>query len=114
MQYDSPIIDKNALVPIIIKAANQEVANSYFSYHRFIKAFYTDLSALCEDIDRAELDVGKIEGQFYPVAEGIIQGESVRMVYTNYLWVFWNIRRNLPHIFQWNQASFFNEVKEHL
>lgn len=84
MQYDSPTIDKNALVPIIVKAANQEVANHYFSYHRFIKASYTDLSALCKDIDCAEQEIGKIEGQFYPVAEGIIQGKSVKMVYTNY------------------------------
>jgi hypothetical protein len=84
VQYDSPTINKNALVPIIVKAANREVANNYFSYHRFIKDSYTDFSALCEDIDCAEREIGKIEGQFYPVVEGNIQGKSVKMVYTSY------------------------------
>ena len=84
MEYDSPTIDKDALVPIIVKAANQEVANNYFTYHQFIKDCYTDLSTVCQDIDCAKWEIGKIEGQFYPVAEGIIQGKSVKMVYTNY------------------------------
>lgn len=81
---DSLTIDKKSLVPIIVKTSDQEAADSYFSYRAFLKASYTDLSSLCKDIDRAEWDMGQIEGQFYPMAEGIIEGQSVKMIYTNY------------------------------
>jgi hypothetical protein len=78
------VIDKTALVPIVIKTSDQEAANSYFSYHGFIKASYADLSSLCKDIDRAEREMGQIKGSFYPVVQGIIADKSVKMIYTNY------------------------------
>ena len=93
---DSPTIDKNALVPFVVKASDQEAANSYFSYREFLKSSYTDLSSLCKDIDRAEREMGRIEGQFYPVAEGTIDGQSVKMIYTNYSWVL--LMENLMHL----------------
>jgi hypothetical protein len=79
-----PTIDKNALVPIVVKTSNQEAADTYFSYHDFLRASYSDLSSLCSDIYCAERELGRIEGRFYPVAEGIIEDQSVKMVYTDY------------------------------
>ena len=108
MQYHSPTIDKNALVPIIVKTANREEAESYFLYSPFIKDFYTDLSALCRDIDRAEGEKGKMEGRFYPVVEGTIQGENVKMVYTDYQWGFlkYKTRKELE-----STSHFYRDIK---
>lgn len=61
-----------------MKTLDQEAANRYFSYHEFIKASYSDLSSLCKDIDRAEWEMGRIEGSFYPVVQGIIEIKASR------------------------------------
>ena len=84
VQYDRPTVDQNCLVPIVVKALNQQAADSYYTYSQFLKPSYANIYSLCNDIDRAEQEIGKIHGHFYPVARGIINHQSVRMVYTSY------------------------------
>jgi len=68
-----PTIDQNSLVPIVVKVSNEQAAENYFRYHKFLKPSYNDIASLCEDIDRAQHEIGRIQGLFYPVAQGIIE-----------------------------------------